>query len=142
LGNITKITEETEVTFNAVLVDMSDSDTYGINAGTKLIINIPKEWTYNIGSGIVSSSGFTIIKEQDYPDGSTQIVGQLNSLIDEPDEARIIEFKATAPSVPSTKMYVMHILADGTVTGESGIFTTGPLSESVLQVCPTTGCLP
>jgi len=41
-------------------------------------------------------------------------------------------------------MYVMHILADGTATGDStsGVFTVGPIAETVLQVCPTTGCLP
>ena len=120
------------------------TDTYGINAGTRLIINIPRDWGYTVGSGIVSSTGFTITSEQQYPDGSTQIVGELTSGIDERDEARIIKFKATAPAVLSTKMYIMHILADGTATGDSvsGVFTVGPIAETVLQVCPTTGCLP
>jgi len=141
IGNITAITEGTEVKFNATLVDMSE-DTWGINAGTKLIINIPKEWTYNIGTGILDSTGFTIISEQQYPDGSTQIVGTLDSGIDERTEARVIQFKATAPAVVGAKMYVMHILADGTATGDSvgGVFTVGPIAEIVLQVCPTTGC--
>jgi len=140
IGNITKITEGTQVVFNATFVDMS-TDTWGINAGSRLIINIPKDWTYD---GITSSVGFTITSEQQYPDGSTQIVGQLNTGIDERIEARIIKFYATAPAVTSTKMYVMHILADGTATGDSpsGVFTVGPIAEIVLQVCPTTGCLP
>ncbi len=142
-GVVTGITEGDEVTFNAVLVDMS-TDTYGINAGTKLIINIPKDWIYNIGTGIVSSTGFTITSELTYPDGSTQIVGELTSGIDERDEARIIQFKATAPSVVGAKMYVMHILGSGTATGDSvsGVFTVGPIAETVLQVCPTAGCPP
>jgi len=59
LGNITKITEGTSVAFNATLVDMSE-DTWGINAGTKLIINIPRDWIYG---GISTNSGFTIISE-------------------------------------------------------------------------------
>jgi len=140
LGNITKITEGTSVAFNATLVDMSE-DTWGINAGTKLIINIPRDWIY---SGVSSSVGFTITSEVTYPDGSTQIVGTLNTGIDERNEARVIKFYATAPAVASTKMYVMHILADGTATGDSpsGVFTVGPIAETVLQVCPTTGCLP
>jgi len=138
LGNITKITEGTSVAFNATLVDMSE-DTYGINAGTKLIINVPKDWTYN---GVSTSAGFTITSEVTYPDGSTQIVGTLNSGIDERNEARVIKFYATAPAVVGAKMYVMHILADGTATGDStsGVFTVGPIAEIVLQVCPTTGC--
>jgi len=141
LGNLTKITEGTEVIFNAVLVDMS-GPTYGINAGTKLIINIPRGWIYNIGTGILDSTGFTIISEQQYPDGSTQIVGQLDSGINVRTDARIIQFKATAPDVIGAKMYVMHILADGTATGDSpsGVFTVGPIAETVLQVCPTSGC--
>jgi len=140
LGNITRITEGTQVVFNATIVDMSgDENSYGINIGTKLIINIPKEWIY---VGITGSTGFNIIKEQVYPDGSTQIVGQTTQYIDEPDEARIIKFYATAPAVTSTKMYVMHILADGTVTGLSGTEAIGPIAEVILQVCPTTGCLP
>ena len=140
LGNITKITEGTSVAFNATLVDMSE-DTWGINAGTKLIINIPRDWIYG---GVSSSVGFTITSEVTYPDGSTQIVGTLNTGIDERNEARVIKFYATAPAVASTKMYVMHILADGTATGDStsGVFTVGPIAETVLQVCPTTGCLP
>ena len=142
LGNITAITEGTEVTFNAVIVDMSDTEDNGINVNSKLIINIPKDWTYNIGSGIVSSTNINIIKEQAYPDGSTQIVGKIDSHIDERDEARIIEFKATAPAVSSTKMYIMHILGEGTVTGVGVVPSMDPLAEIVLQVCPTTGCLP
>ncbi len=140
LGNITKITEGTTVTFNATLVDMSDNavHSFGIKAGTKLIINIPKDWTYNNDA---SSTDFTIqLPVQTYPDGSTQIVGVLDSPIDEPNDAGIIKFSATAPAVSGAKIYIMHILADGIVTSENGDFTIGPLAEEVLQVCPITGC--
>ncbi len=78
-----------------------------------------------------------------YPHGSTQIVGTQKSGIDERDEAKKIKFYATAPAdVTNAKMYVMYILADGTATGDSpsGVFTVGPIAETVLQVCPTTGC--
>jgi len=36
----------------------------------------------------------------------------------------------------------MHILADGTATGQSGPpeFNIGPISETVFQVCATSGC--
>ncbi len=141
LGNITRIPSGSPVVFNATLVDMS-SDTYQINAGTRLIINIPRDWIY---TGVSTSTGFTITSEVTYPDGSTQIVGKLDSAIDERNEAKIIKFYATAPAVTSTKMYVMHILADGISTGDStsGVFTVGPISETVLQVCPSSGiCVP
>jgi len=140
LGNITRIPEGTPVVFNATLVDMSEIAGWEIKAGTKLIINVPRDWTF---SHIASNTGFTMQPVQTYPDGSTQIVGVLNSDIDEPDEARVIKFYAVAPSITSTKMYVMHILADGTATGEDGTFSIGPIAEAVLQVCPSSGiCVP
>ena len=145
LGNITRITEGTQVVFNATLVDMSDDDNpHGINIGTKLIINIPKDWIFNGPVCLTCHPGFDPVSAVTYPDGSTQIVGVLDDFIDEPDEARIIKFYATAPAVSTTKMYVMHILADGTVTGggTGSPYAVGPLAEIVLQVCPTTGCLP
>jgi len=139
LGNITGILEGTSVVFNATLADMGDDATYGINAGTKLIINIPKDWTFN---SISSYNGFNTPTTQTFPDGSTQIVGELSSSIDAHNEARTIKFYATAPSVSTAKMYIMYILADGTATGDSpsGVFSVGPIAETVLQVCPTTGC--
>jgi len=140
LGNITRITEGSTVVFNATLVDMGNDITYGINAGTKLIINLPKEWTF---SHVASSVGFNMLPVQTFADGSTQIVGELTLDIDQQSQARIIKFYATAPAAATNaKMYVMYILADGIATGDSlsGLFTVGPIAETVLQVCPTTGC--
>jgi len=141
MGNITRIPSGTPVVFNATLVDMSSDSTNEIEAGTKLIINVPKEWTF---SHIAESTDFTMQPVQIYPDGSTQIVGVLDVGIDDPDDARIIKFYATAPAVTDTKMYIMHILAHGTATGDdSKVYDIGPLSEVVLQVCPSSGiCVP
>ena len=141
LGNMTGIVEGTTVTFNATLADMSSDDTYGINSGTDLIINIPKEWTFG---SVVSYAGFNTPTVVTYPDDSTQIVGDLINSIDNHSEAKTITFTATAPSVTSAKMYVMHILANGIATGDvsggASVFTVGPIAETVLQVCPTSGC--
>jgi hypothetical protein len=143
MSELTGIIEGSTVTFNATLADMSSDDDYGINADTSLIINIPKEWTFN---NIVSSTGFNLSPVVTYPDGSTQIVGFLTSSIDNHSEAKTIQFTATAPSVPKAKMYVMHILANGIATGNVGAgtgigtFAVGPIAETVLQVCPTSGC--
>ena len=142
MGEMRGIVEGTTVTFYATIADLTDDDTYGINAGTKLIINIPKQWTFVGPICPTCYNGFNLPTVVTYPDGSTQIVGELSSGIDKHDEAKTIKFTATAPSVLSAKMYVMHILADGTATGDSvsGVFTVGPIAESVLQVCPTSGC--
>ncbi len=141
MGNITRIPSGTPVVFNATIVDMSFDDVHGIKAGSKLIINIPREWTF---SHIAESTDFTMQPVQIYPDGSTQIVGVLDVGIDDPNDARIIKFYATAPAVTDTKMYIMQILAHGTATGDdSKVYDIGPLSEAVLQVCPSSGiCVP
>ena len=140
IGEIRGIVEGTSVTFNASIGDMDKDSANAIKSGSRLIINIPKDWTY---TGINSHTGFnTPPSEQTYPDGSTQIIGTLTSdLSGSGDVARTIQFTATAPDVTNAKMYVMHILADGTADGEFGTnFTIGPISETVLQVCPTSGC--
>ena len=140
LGEMRGITEGTVVTFHATLADMSSDDEYGIESGTDLIINVPKDWTFG---SISSHSGFNTPSVVTYPDGSTQIVGDLINSIDEHSEAKTITFTATAPAVTNAKMYVMHLLAHGTATGDvsgGSDFTVGPLSEAVLQVCPTSGC--
>ncbi len=141
IGNMTRITEGTSVKFNATIADMDTSSGNEINSGSRLIINIPKDWTY---VGINSYVGFNNFpSEQIYPDGSTQIIGTLTSdLSGSAGVARTIQFTAIAPDVTSTKMYVMYILADGTATGESSNnYTIGPLAETVLQVCDTSGCI-
>ena len=123
---------------------MSSDDTYGITAGTDLIINVPKEWTFG---SVTSHFGFNTPTVITYPDDSTQIVGELINSIDDHSEAKTITFTATAPEVSSigkAKMYVMHILANGIATGdvsgENSIFTVGPIAEIVLQVCDISGC--
>jgi len=47
MGELRAITEGTTVIFNATIADMSDDNQYGINSGSRLIINIPKDWTFN-----------------------------------------------------------------------------------------------
>jgi len=143
MGEQRAITEGTTVTFYATLADMSSDDEWGINIGTKLIINIPKDWTFAGPICPTCHDGFDPPTVVTFPDGSTQIVGVLNQEIDEHADAKSIEFTATAPIVSKAKMYVMHILADGTATGSSPSgddFTVGPIAETVLQVCPTSGC--
>ena len=145
MGELRGVTEGDTVTFYATLADMSSDSVYGINAGSRLIINIPKDWTFN---GPICGSchgGFDTPVVTIFPDGSTQIVGTLNTSIDDHTEAKTITFSATAPAVEKAKMYIMYILADGTATGNSNQvppedFTIGPLAETVLQVCPTSGC--
>jgi len=116
---------------------MSVDSTYGIVAGSRLIINIPKEWN---SPTLVDSPGFDVTTLTKFPDGSAQIVGNLTSALN--TGAKTIQFTAIAPIIFKAKMYTMHILADGSATGETtppeGL-AIGPIAEIVLQVCPITG---
>ncbi len=134
------ITMGSTITLNAVIADMTTSTSYKINAGTKLIINIPAGWTTPT---IVSSIGFDTPVVQEFPDGSSQITGTLSNDIEGNNDAKTIVFKVTSPVSEEAKLHVMYILADGTATGESttnGDLAVGPISETVLQTCPASGC--
>jgi len=136
-GEIRSIVAGNIVTFNATIADMSVDSTYGIVAGSRLIINIPKEWN---SPTLVDSTGFDVTTLTQFPDGSAQIVGNLTSALN--TGAKTIQFTAIAPIIFKAKMYTMHILADGSATGETtppeGL-AIGPIAEIVLQVCPITG---
>ena len=120
--------------FNVTLADF-DAGPEGISAGSQLIINIPKDFTL---IGNPTGFGFTIpLPIIPFPDGSTQIVGTLDANLN--NNAKHIEFTALAPTIASTKMYVFHILGTGTTTPVPA-YAIGPLAETVVQVCPTSGC--
>jgi hypothetical protein len=138
MGELRGIAMGSTITLNAVIADMTTSTTYKINAGTKLIINIPAGLTLD---SIVSSNGFDTPVYQVFPDGSSQITGTLSNDIDGGNDAKTIVFKVTAPVFEKAKLYVMRILADGTATGGGGSdYSVGPISETVLQICPAAGC--
>ncbi len=129
----------TAKTFYAVLADFEPTSSKFIkNNISRLIINTPPNWTLNS----YSSDHFTLTVSSN-PDGSTQIVGILDDIIDGEGvlagriEAGIIEFNVTPPTVLDNTMYVMHVLADGYTDAD---FLIGPIAEVVLQVCPTGGC--
>jgi len=131
----------TPQTFYAVLADFETSKDQFIKRDvSRLIINIPQDWTLNS----YSSAHFNIPAPVTNPDGSTQIIGNLTGWdIDgegiefERITAGVLEFNLTPPPVSDNKMYVMHILADGYTDAD---YLIGPLAEVVLQVCPTGGC--
>jgi hypothetical protein len=134
------IVENNVENFNIVLTDFDEAATHAIDIGTKLIINVPREWT-NVG--IDSCVGFDLVGPCDEPtitlqdDGSYQIVAKTTEKIGDIDgsiDSRTIQFHATSPDVDVERLYVMYVLAHGlTDTDESPI---GPLSEIILQVDP------
>jgi hypothetical protein len=123
--------------YNVTMAELT-SDSENVEAGSSLIINIPKDFEF---LGIDSNTGFTIPFPYPvtFPDGSTQIKADLISPLD--NDELYVQFTAKAPTVPTTKMYVMHILGTGSTDGSSPKLAIGPVSETVIQVCGTIdGC--
>ncbi|WP_457760031.1 hypothetical protein [Candidatus Nitrosopumilus sp. bin_32a] len=118
---------------NATLADFdADISQYIKGTDSRLIINIPKGWT---NPSIISAPGFTMDPIASFGDGSSQIVGTLNSDITGASDAQTIQFQITAPDVTSTQLYVMYILADGvSTTGGVEEAAVGSLAEVVLKV--------
>ena len=117
-------------TFSAVLADMDFSDTTTINAGAKLIINVPKGWTevtVTNSPGFINSPIVTT-----FGDTSTQIVGITSvPLGSDTNPSGVITFTARSPNIIDDRLYLMYILAQGIT---SNGFSIGPLAEIVLQV--------
>ncbi len=140
------IPDDTPITFYATLTDFEKGARIIKADDTKFIINVPKDWIIEDPINDIDGLGDFSIVYSPWPDGSSQIVG---TLLDDYDgterigrspgqEGLSIEFTARSPTLTSNeRMYVMYILADGFVDGNtSNIFPLGPLSEVVLQVVP------
>jgi len=132
--NQTGLLAEVPVTFYATIADYDDEAVYDIEAGSRIIINVPRDWSavsYPLDPDFTISDNTFL--------GQTQIVGVLTA--DVVSGGRSLEFTATPPCVENPTMYVMYILADGTV-GESGVtqMAIGPLAEIILQVIPNGIC--
>ncbi len=129
-SNRTGITSGSLETFNIVLADLEAGTGHEIDDGSRLIINVPKGWVVNEPS--ITGFGDFTTSYQLFGDTSSQIIGSLNADLD--TGGATIQFDATAPTVANEQMYVMYLLADGTI--DDGDFSIGPLQEAVLQVVP------
>jgi len=132
--NMSGILSQTPTTFYATIADFEPTTKYEIDSGSRIIINVPRGWT---GITYPSDPDFTI-SDTTYL-GQTQIIGVLTA--DLASGGKSLEFTATSPCVQTTKMYVMYLLADGTVSeNDTPHMTLGPLSEVILQVVPNGPC--
>ncbi len=129
--NMTSIKSGTTITLNATIADFDTGLTNVISSGSRLIINIPASWT-NVN--VISYNGFSTPTYQTFQDGSSQLVGVLNTDVTGAGGiAKTIKFSVTAPSVSDKQMYVMYVLGEGDI---SNAFQIGSLAEIVLQVIP------
>jgi len=136
VGYQNDLQDMTSHNFKAVLADMdTDPDTV-VNIGARLVINIPREWVFD-GFNENPIPGFDPPTVTVHSDGSTQIIAETNVPVgDGTNDAIGIDFNAIAPDVEAPRLYVMYILADGTVTVGGAQKTIGPLNEIVLNVDP------
>jgi hypothetical protein len=147
-GHQLAIPRNTTRYFNIAFADMDTSTgALGTNvkSGTKLIINVPSGFTnVAVVQANSTSTGFvfnaTYPKLTPYSDGTTQIIAITSSPLGDsnaggttPGEVMILQFKATTPFVNATKVYIMHILADGQ-TNASTPWSVGPVGQIALQV--------
>jgi len=132
--NMTSVLAEVPITFYATIADFDDELTYKIESGSRIIINVPRDF----GGVVYPFDPDFNISDTTFL-GQTQIIGELT--VDITDGGKSLEFTATPPCVENPTMYVMYILADGTAA-ESGItqMAIGPLAEIIIQVIPNGLC--
>ena len=133
--NQTGVLAQVPVTFYATIADFDLDATHDIEAGSRIIINIPRDWTFS--SPAPPDTDF-IISETTFL-GQTQLIGELT--VDVVSGVTSLEFVATPPCVETLTMYVMYLLADGKAA-ESGVTqrVIGALAEIILQVIQNGVC--
>jgi hypothetical protein len=133
-GNMSNLTPEVPTTFHVAVADFDSSTSTHIDAGTELIVNVPKGFS---DISVTSSVGFSSTQIIPYADGSTQIVAIIGEEVGNvSSEVKVLRFDATPPSVdPAGKrVYIMHTLLNGLADGGINDFSVGALGEFALQV--------
>jgi hypothetical protein len=125
-------------TFYVAMTDLdTDRDTY-IEAGGRLIINVPpgfSDVTVTSWNNFVNEPTVTV-----RADGVTQIIGVTtgNTGDSSSGEAKVIAFSAVTPSPTEDSTYIMYAFIDGiTDDGEFGTLvqiSAGAIAEIALQV--------
>ncbi|WP_415280583.1 hypothetical protein [Candidatus Nitrososphaera sp. FF02] len=123
----------TQVTLQVAVADLDTSSGTYLKSGGKLIINIPKGFADVALDSYTGFSGTPTLMS--YSDTSTQIVATLASDLGDVSakEARVLSFTATAPTVPASRIFIMHLLADGETDTN---FSVGAFAQIPLQVVP------
>ena len=133
-------------TFRIVLAELDQDDVTFIDAGSNLVVNVPRAFSDVVvdeilTTGIDVSAGEPSVVE--HPDGTTQIIATLLNTVGDQStpEAVTLVFDAKAPFVTKKELMVMYTLANGE---GNDVTSVGPLSEIILQVVPTGGplCVP
>ncbi len=137
-GSLRNIPSGSAVNFNVTLADF-ETGTAHIKGPTKVSVIVPPGFVVNTSTIATTSPFSTFNPSTDittFADGSTEIVANLPSLSTigaSGQQAAVLKFYATAPTVSDEALYAMFIL----VNGQSGNnFSTVPFAEIALQVLP------
>lgn len=122
---------KTDQRFNFTISNFGDT---AISSGSFMLINVPPG--LRDLENHTAESGLAVQRFKEFDDGSVQIPVRLSSNLGSGVQ-RTYAFNATVPTISVPAFYVFTIVANGTTTGGTLL---GPLSETVLQVCPTGGC--
>lgn len=130
-NNIPSNTQMTS--FYVAVADMDTSSGTHFKSGGKLVINVPKGFADVALSSYSGFSGTPTVTP--YSDTSTQIVATLASDLGDQSskEGRVLSFTATTPTVPESRIFIMHVLADGETDTN---FSVGAFAQIALQVVP------
>jgi hypothetical protein len=131
-GHRSNIAPATNTTFYVTMADLdTDVNTY-INAGGRLIINVPPGFS-NVT--ITFPSVFTPITKTVRADGITQIIGVTtgNTGDSASGEAKTIAFAAVTPSPATDTTYLMFAFIDG-VTNSNPQFSAGAIAEMAIEI--------
>jgi hypothetical protein len=138
-GHLNDIPPGTSSTFRVAMADLDrEADTY-IEAGGRLIINVPPGFNNVAVTSWTNFANTPTVTVR--ADGITQIIGITTGGTgdgQEDEEAKVIEFTAITPSPTEDSMYIMHAFIDGITddgpTNNLIRISSGAIAEIALQV--------
>jgi hypothetical protein len=131
-GHVSNVAPGTNTTFYVTMADLDTNVNTYINAGGRLIINVPPGFA-NVT--VTFPSVFSPITKTIRADGITQIIGVTtgNTGDNASGEAKTIAFAAVTPSPATDTTYLMFAFIDG-VTNSNPQFSAGAIAEMAIEI--------
>jgi hypothetical protein len=132
LGHINNWQSNATKILNFTLTNLDSSGGKQINSGSRIIINLPPQWTF---SEVLKYGGFNQPKINIVGDGSAQLIATRYSPITGTGStvAGTISVKVKAPMVTEDRIYIISVTADGDVNTPSG-YNIGAIAEFPVNV--------
>ena len=133
-----------------IYVAMENTSKFGtIDAGSRLVINVPSAFVITDNSLLLD--GFTLTPgfPRTFDDNSNQLSYTVSApgIDQDPgvsdDNMARVGFTVTPPALENTSVYIFYMYGYGTTTEDGGSpeqTIIGPVAEVAVQVCKTGGC--